>query len=435
METEKKEKIITPGLIEPIEDFERVVKNSGNTPILICGPSGSGKTLFLEIFEKLQHNRGKKTHFLSVAGLSEDLILSELFGHVRGAFTGANHEKKGHIAKAEGGVLILDEIGKLSQAVQNQLLVFIETRQYYQVGGTETKTASVKIVATTNKWDHFEKDFWYRFDPFFIPGIHERRGDILYLLKHFIPQLIPQIRPWEVFNLIGYNWPGNAREIDSFARYMRSCINTKMRVIGSLTEKHICNNTRFEGLNYFLTYQQYFWSLKKEEQERIHFALSGYNLGIDSEEKFPAFPEFDYDGTKQSLTIPGGYSYAPEKMSIHGIKAVLRVECFDRVIMGLSKTVRRFPFLLPFVIAGAEPFFEYLPGRIKGGGGGMLQEQQHQKQSNTTADLLEIMNEKELKRRWFEAHSEACGGNIAEVARQTGMSEATAYRWNKEYKT
>jgi len=226
MTDNNKEWIVTPGLSLPVERFANLYKVAKDLPIMIIGATGSGKSLFVHIYEKLykeEYKKNAKTPVrLNCAAFGKDLILSELFGHVKGAFTGATSEKKGHINKADGGVLILEEIGEIPETGQEQLLTFIEDGYYYKVGDTKKERANVKIITTTNKSkEDFREDFWYRFFPFYVPPLHERRDDILYYLAIKFPDVVKYLEPWHILTLLCYNWPGNVRELERVALLAR----------------------------------------------------------------------------------------------------------------------------------------------------------------------------------------------------------------------
>ncbi|UCG12226.1 MAG: sigma 54-interacting transcriptional regulator [Deltaproteobacteria bacterium] len=166
--------IVTPGLLHEIKKFEnlyRLVKREEREkdhriPVMICGPTGVGKSLFLHIFQQLyakENNSGGEVVRINCASFSEELLLSEIFGHIKGSFTGATRNRTGHIRKADKGVLILEEIGELSPLGQARLLTFIEDGYFFRVGSEKQERADVQIVATTNrKREDFRDDFWNR---------------------------------------------------------------------------------------------------------------------------------------------------------------------------------------------------------------------------------------------------------------------------------
>jgi transcriptional regulator with AAA-type ATPase domain len=166
------EYFITPGLLEDIHRFSILVKNilkSGGgrpKPIIILGPSGIGKSTFVEAFKNItKKEKGvEKVTSINCAEYDGDLVRSELFGHEKGAFTGASTAKEGFLKEADGGILILEEIGELSKDVQAKLLIAFEKGEYFKLGSTKKETIKIlAIVATTNQeQDSFRQDFWFR---------------------------------------------------------------------------------------------------------------------------------------------------------------------------------------------------------------------------------------------------------------------------------
>lgn len=196
-------------------------------PLMIVGDRGVGKSAFVDLF--VTHfkadNPGKKIKRLNIASISENLLVSELFGHVKGAFTNADKNKKGHLTTlGDGGLLILEEIGDINKETQAKLLTVIEDGEYYAVGETSkiTKAKNIQILGTTNKArTDFREDFYDRFFRFRIPPIHQHPEDILYYIGYYYPELLNQLTPGEVLCLIGYNWPGNVREIENACDQIR----------------------------------------------------------------------------------------------------------------------------------------------------------------------------------------------------------------------
>lgn len=221
---------IPPGLYHSAVTFGDHFVVAENYPIMIVGPTGVGKTLFLKIYEKLFLNEYKTAdkvppivwancaHF---GGKLSDpnIARSELFGIKKGVLQGVSG-KVGLISEANGGVLILEEIGELPMEVQAMLLTFIETNEYRSVGGKIIETSECKIVGATNHEDELREDFKYRFFPFSIPPLYERREDILYYLYQKYPDLVMSLTKREVLTLLCYHWPGNVREVDRVARLL-----------------------------------------------------------------------------------------------------------------------------------------------------------------------------------------------------------------------
>jgi transcriptional regulator with AAA-type ATPase domain len=224
--------IITPGLKDHVDNFIVLFEqlkdmlSTKDKHLLISGATGVGKSLFTEIYKSLYKNdignRGNPVITSNIASLARNLIESELFGHVKGAFTGADKMKKGLLKEADGGILILEEIGDIPKHIQAKLLTFMETGKYRKVGDVKECDADVQIIGTTNKSKNmFRLDFWNRFFQFFVPPIYERREDVLYYLHHKYPDLLKSLQAPEILWLICHNWPGNVREIERIGFFLQ----------------------------------------------------------------------------------------------------------------------------------------------------------------------------------------------------------------------
>ena len=172
---------------------------------------------------------------MNCAALSESLLESELFGHEKGAFTGALDRRMGRIEEAEQGTLFLDEIGDFSPAVQVKLLRFLQERQYERVGSNRTTRADVRVIAATNKdleeavkQGTFRQDLYYRINvfPIFLPPLRDRRSDILLLADHFVARYaaklgkeVRRISTPAINMMLAYHWPGNVRELENCIEY------------------------------------------------------------------------------------------------------------------------------------------------------------------------------------------------------------------------
>ncbi|NVL93340.1 MAG: sigma-54-dependent Fis family transcriptional regulator, partial [Desulfobacterales bacterium] len=198
--------------------------------VMITGPSGTGK----ELIAKAIHYNSPRTHrpFISIncGALTETLLESELFGHEKGAFTGAVTMKKGRFEMADGGTLFLDEVGEMPPSLQVKLLRVLQEMEFERVGGTKTIKVDVRILAASNRnlkedvdQGRFREDLFYRLNvvQIEVPPLKERIEDIALLVGHFIEKYRPsregkiELSPevWKV--LYGYSWPGNIRELEN----------------------------------------------------------------------------------------------------------------------------------------------------------------------------------------------------------------------------
>jgi transcriptional regulator with PAS, ATPase and Fis domain len=197
--------------------------------VLITGETGTGKEVMAQYIHTHSARRESPLVACNMTAIPETLVESELFGYVKGAFTGADKNKKGLIEAAEGGTLFLDEIGDLPLAIQLKLLRFLESREFYRIGESAPKTADVRIIAATNNnmekaiQEHrFREDLYYRLTSarIILPALRERKEDIPLLAEHFTVQACQQMqKPIKKISqsaqtvLSDYSWPGNIREL------------------------------------------------------------------------------------------------------------------------------------------------------------------------------------------------------------------------------
>ena len=221
------------GSSPPMQAVYRLVARCAptNSTVMLRGESGTGKEL---IARAIHYNSLRKDRpFVTVdcASLSENLLESELFGHVKGSFTGAVSNKMGLLESANGGTLFLDEIGNISLSTQAKLLRFIEEREFKAVGDTRSRTVNIRLITATNKDletmvadEDFRDDLYYRINvfPIEIPPLRERRDDIPALAFHFLNQFSKEMeRKVKEFSagamnlLMNHDWPGNVRELEN----------------------------------------------------------------------------------------------------------------------------------------------------------------------------------------------------------------------------
>jgi DNA-binding NtrC family response regulator len=228
--------IIPDNLIGESEDMKKIFElintvAPADTTVLIRGESGTGKEL---VAKAIHLNSGRK-YFpiitVNCGALAESLLESELFGHEKGSFTGANYRRKGKFEMANGGTIFLDEIGAVSQKMQVELLTVIETKKFSRVGGNEIISSDFRVIAATNesleelvKEGKFREDLYYRLNVFtlFIPPLRERKSDIPVLTEYFLKRFcnmmnktIKTLSPEALDFLMKYQWPGNVRELEN----------------------------------------------------------------------------------------------------------------------------------------------------------------------------------------------------------------------------
>jgi DNA-binding NtrC family response regulator len=198
-----------------------------NVTVLIRGESGTGKELVAEAIHRRSPRSGGPLVVVNCAALTESLLESELFGHEKGAFTGAIKKKLGRFELAHGGSIFLDEVGDVSPALQAKLLRVLQERKFVRVGGTETIAVDVRLIAATNRnlekaiqEGKFREDLYYRLSvfPIAVPPLRERPEDIPPLVEHFLKARgrgLDDIDGKAIEQLVAYNWPGNVRELEN----------------------------------------------------------------------------------------------------------------------------------------------------------------------------------------------------------------------------
>ena len=217
-------------VMQKIYDKINLVADSEAT-VLITGENGTGKELVAEAIHRIGHRRKGPFVVANCAAYAPTLLESELFGHEKGAFTGAVRQKKGRIERAEGGTLFLDEIGNITLETQVLLLRFLQNHRFERVGGEETIKVNVRVLAATNmnlqeevNADRFRSDFYYRLNvvTLHLPPLRERKEDIPLLTQHFLKKYsliegkkVPKFDPDDMHLLLDYPWPGNVRQLEN----------------------------------------------------------------------------------------------------------------------------------------------------------------------------------------------------------------------------
>jgi len=233
----------SPVILEKLEIIERVAKTDSS--VLILGESGVGKEIFAERIHLLSPRSTKPFVRLNCAAIPEGLLESELFGHVKGAFTSAVSSRHGRFELADGGTIFLDEIAELPLALQAKLLRVIQERKFEKVGSDTTITVDIRILAATNRdiekqveKGEFRSDLYYRLNvlPLFIPPLRQRPEDIPHLADFFLKKSMKKTRNYfDGFSgeameaMLSYSWPGNVRELENCIE--RACVIGKGKFI------------------------------------------------------------------------------------------------------------------------------------------------------------------------------------------------------------
>jgi DNA-binding NtrC family response regulator len=248
------------GSSPPMQAVYRLVAQCAptNSTVLLTGESGSGKELIARAIHYNSLRRDKPFVPVDCTSLSENLLESELFGHVKGAFTGAVASKKGMFEVAGGGSLFLDEIGNFSISIQAKLLRVLDEREFRAVGDTRTQTANFRLITATNRdlkamvaAGTFRDDLYYRINifPIHVPALRERKEDIPALAYHFLMEFsaelgkkVTDISEGAMSALMNYTWPGNVRELENAIQ--RAAILTTDNVIRHAHLVNIIDSSR-----------------------------------------------------------------------------------------------------------------------------------------------------------------------------------------------
>jgi DNA-binding NtrC family response regulator len=228
------------GLVNKVADTD--------VTVLLRGETGTGKELIAKAIHFNSPRRKKAFITVNCSAIPDQLFESELFGYVKGAFTGADRDRKGRAEEADGGTLFLDEIGYIPFPVQTKLLRFLEDKTFDRVGGTETVSSDVRIIAATNQpledmisSGTFREDVFYRLNifPITLPPLRERLEDIPLLAEHFIEKYstsygssVTKISPSAISSMMNYSWKGNVRELENIIK--RAIIKTEGECITSI---------------------------------------------------------------------------------------------------------------------------------------------------------------------------------------------------------
>lgn len=216
--------------MQKVYDLVKKIADTGIT-VLITGESGTGKELIAQTIHYTSNRKDKPFVKVNCAAIPETLLEEELFGHEKGAFTGAHQQKPGKFEIANNGTMFLDEIGDMTLSTQTKILRVIQEREFERIGGIKPIKVDVRLIAATNmdlmkaiSEGRFREELYYRLNvmPIHLPPLRERQGDIPLLIEHFIDKYnkrfnknIKGIMPEAIDILLKYNWPGNIRELEN----------------------------------------------------------------------------------------------------------------------------------------------------------------------------------------------------------------------------
>jgi len=254
LKTQLKEKYRFESIIgnsQPMQDIFQLVETIAvtNSTVLVTGETGTGKELIAKAIHFNSQRKDQKIVSINCGAIPETLLESELFGHVKGAFTGAHHTRIGKFEQAHRGSIFLDEIGNMSPSLQVKLLRVLQEREFERVGGTEPVKVDVRIIAATSanlkdmvERNEFRSDLYYRLNviPIHLPSLKDRREDIPLLTKHFIKKYcqnsnldLKTMSQDAMKLLMNYNWPGNIRQLENAIERAVALVGTRNLMLSS----------------------------------------------------------------------------------------------------------------------------------------------------------------------------------------------------------
>lgn len=223
-----------PAMQEVFRAIGRLAKSNIN--VMVCGQSGTGKELVANALHHHSPRASKPFVAINIAAIPAELLESELFGHEKGAFTGAQALRKGRFEQADGGTLFLDEIGEMSADLQTRLLRVLSDRRFYRIGGRDLLSVDVRVLAATNRdlekqveQGHFREDLYHRLNVIRIdiPSLRERAEDVPLLAKRFLRASAEELEvemkvlsDQALVRMMAYDWPGNVRQLENMCRWI-----------------------------------------------------------------------------------------------------------------------------------------------------------------------------------------------------------------------
>jgi two-component system response regulator HupR/HoxA len=249
------------GKSAPMQDLYRMLDRvcSSDATVLVNGENGTGKELIAKALHYNSPRKDKKFVVINCGAFNENLLESELFGHVKGAFTGAMKDKKGLFEEADGGTLFLDEIGETSHSMQVKMLRVLQEGTYTPVGSTTTKRGNVRILAATNrdlqkmvKDGTFREDLYYRLNviKLTVPPLRERKEDIPLLVEHFLAKFAKEsgqrkdMDKGTLERLLNHEWPGNVRELENEVERLCVLAGSDVIIGPEILSQHIQDNAK-----------------------------------------------------------------------------------------------------------------------------------------------------------------------------------------------
>ncbi|MEO8209550.1 MAG: sigma-54 dependent transcriptional regulator [bacterium] len=298
------------GKAKPISDAIELAKKVADTDttVLLLGETGTGKELFAQSIHEASRRKDKPCIAINCSSIPKDLQESELFGYVKGAFTGAVKDKKGFFEAANGGTIFLDEIGDMSLETQSKLLRVLETNSFTKVGDIQTTYVDVRVISATNKdlkseivKGNFKNDLYYRLNTFtiYLPPLRERRDDLELLINNFIKNYneklkknISTVSKEFISKLKEYSFPGNIRELKNIIERAMILNNENELTVEDLPEEIFENKSLHENHSNSLKEIEKQHILKIYSENNHNKSLTAEKLGIGSVTLYRKLKEF-----------------------------------------------------------------------------------------------------------------------------------------------
>ncbi|MBC7692268.1 MAG: sigma-54-dependent Fis family transcriptional regulator [Methylotenera sp.] len=320
------------------ELIRRVAPTTGS--VLITGENGTGKELVAHSIHALSPRFNKPFVEINCAAIPEELIESELFGHERGAFTGATQLKRGKFDLAHNGTLFLDEIGDMSLKTQAKVLRILQEQKFERVGGTQTISVDVRIVAATNKdlkaeiqKGQFREDLFYRLNviPFQVPGLRERKEDIPLLAEHFLREFsnthgksLMKLSPEALQALVSYSWPGNVRELKNLIErivILSTPADETIPISAAALFGHLKDDAQHASQSYSQSYAPSGNSTSEENGAGTAKNLRDARQEFEKEFILKTLKENDWNVSKAAAVMGIERSHLHRKIKSYGIEA------------------------------------------------------------------------------------------------------------------
>ncbi len=282
---------VTSRLVYESEEMKSIIDivnriSKSNINVIVTGETGTGKELIAREIHKRSNRASKPFVIINCASLTEELFDSDLFGHVKGSFTGAIGDKTGYVEKANGGTIYLDEITALSPSMQAKLLRFAQSGEFSKVGSSNTMNSNVRIISSTNKKleneirnNSLREDLFYRLNTIVLrmPPLRKRREDIPVLVKEYLGNSVKEVQQEAMEVFLSYPWPGNVRELFNCLERIKVNLPYESNKKPSISVNEIPSEIRIMARNTGLGSSSFPQKLDDIEREHILSSLQYFN--------------------------------------------------------------------------------------------------------------------------------------------------------------